>query len=248
MNLNFTKSMKVNPIFSVIMLFILGSIIFYSCNEDATPAEFEAQPDIFVQKKKVNNETLYAPYYYVYSNRVLTSAVATTPASATINLTILPGSSTTFAKIPEEGDFTTNIVPSGEYSFNITPTEGEAIQKTDALSGTTIDIPVIDSAGYNIVGDFLYVSWQLIPGADSYNVKLFTQSGELAFNGPALSDDSEEYAFNVTTQGWNKTPYSGDMFVLQVNAYSFDAEATTENWFYNLECNTITDTIVEWAP
>ena len=247
MKFNSLNPLKLKQLGSLGLVFIFGCSLFYSCNDDSNTTEFSAIADVFVQKKLVDGVVNYAPYYYLYGNSAMTSAQATTPASETVELESFGILSYTFINEPGASDFSTSTIPIGQYTFTAVHGEDETYNVTDLFTGGDLDLPLIDSVGYNESNTHLYVSWEPVDEADAYNIKLFDLDGNLVFNSATLADDAYEFFLNENTTGWEATPYTDDHFILQVNAFSFDSNSTDQTWIYNLECNSVAETEIVWA-
>ena len=80
-----------------------------------------------------------------------------------------------------------------------------------------------------------------------YSVKLLDQTGNVVFNGRPLTSAENSFVIGLKTEGWITAPYKGDIFSLQLHAFSVDEDADNTNWFYNIECNSYSETQVKWG-
>ena len=245
MKLNYLKTLK--QLAAKVAIAALGSILLFSCNDNqGGDIEFKAIGDVMVQKKLVDNEEVYAPLYYVYGNGAMASVTVTSPSLSTTQLESFSGGTHTFYKEPEESDFSTEMVAPGVYSFSVAYGEGENYVATDLLSGYNIDMPLIDSTGYNDVHTQFFVQWESVEDVDLYVVKLYNMDGNLAYNSPSISSGSNAFSFDTTTEGWLLTPYADEHYKLQVHAFIFDSNATLQDWMYNIECNSFVEKEIVW--
>jgi len=207
---------------------------------------FEGNGDIFVQKKKVNGEIVYAPYYYLHGNSSIHSASVETPAGENVELKPYEYLNT-YMKEPGEEAFTTSMIETGTYYFNGSYGDNKTFEISDEFYARVIDFPKIDSVGYDNTDYHIYIFWDKVNDADIYKVKLLNETGRVVFDGPALTSASNTFAINIDTDGWTTTPYKGDIFTLQLHAFSLDDDANDTNWFYNIECNSYSETQVRWG-
>ena len=244
MNLNIFKAKKIKKTITFAIISTLSLFYFSSCNQEASNKDFEADGDVFIQKRIVDNEDQYAAFYYIFGNQAMDSASVTIPSSQTIKLS---GGNYTMLKEPEEEDFSTSMIATGEYVFVANYGEEETFQAYDIFSGDEIDVPVIDSISFNTTSDYLYVSWLSVNDADVYNVKLYSTNGDLVFNGQSMNSEATEFAFGLTTDTWLSTPTDGTQYILRLNAYLLDSDADDTNWVYNFECNSYSETEITWG-
>jgi len=250
MNQSFLKISNRNTFFVGILLLIATGFINNSCLEERLkepPEFFEGYGDIYVQKKKVDGETLYAPYYYLRANSSINSASVESPDGETVELNSYDYLDT-YIKEPDEEAFTTSMIELGTYYF--TGTYGnnkEPFEINDSFYAHVIDFPKIDSVGYDAVDYNIYVSWESVTDAVIYTVKLLDQTGKVVFNGRPLTSAIHSFVIGLDTEGWITAPYKGDSLILQLHAFSVDEDADNTNWFYNIECNSISETPVTWG-
>ena len=223
------------------------TFIFTSCeDEKEIDVVFEGYADMYIQQKMVDNQTLFAPYYLVIANTTINSAMVETPNGETAELEPYEYL-TTYIKEPTENEFTTSVMQTGTYRFTGTYGENEPFTITDIFDGRVIGFPQIDSVGYDNTDYSIYVSWELVGGADLYKVKLLSQAGEVVFSGIELTSESNAFKLNMDTEGWVTEPYTGDVLTLQLHAFVFDGDAGDDNWYYNIECDSYSETQVVWG-
>ena len=232
------------------MLLLLATAFLYnSCLEPRLREPepfFEGYGDIYVQKKKVDGKTVYAPYYYLHSNSSMYSASVEAPGGDIVELKAFEYLDT-YLKEPGEEEFTTTMIETGTYYFAGSYGDNETFKINDSFYAAVIGFPQIDSVGYDATDYHIYVSWDEVKNADIYKVKLLNQSGVVVFEGPALTSASNIFMIYLDTDGWTLLPYKGDVYTLQLHAFSLDDEAGIGNWFYNIECNAYSETEVVWG-
>ncbi len=235
-----------NTLFMGALLLSIGTI-FNSC-EDETKRDitFEGYGDMFIQQKKVNDQILYAPYYYIHSNVSMNSVDVETPDGATVELKPFEYLNT-YIEEPNDDEFTTSMMPTGLYHFTGTYGDNETFDITDIFDGRVVGLPQIDSLAYDETDFSIYVSWELVAGADLYKVKLVDQTGRIVFNGIELTAESNAFKIELNNAGWTNTPFKGDVFTLQLHAYAFDGNASQNTWVYNIECDSYSEAEVVWG-
>jgi hypothetical protein len=233
--------------FTVIFLLFSAGLIFNSCKEEKQiDIAFEAYGDMFIQKKMVDNQVVYAPYYYLFANTTMNSASVETPAGESVALEPFEYL-TTYINEPGENEFTTSMAELGSYHFTGTYDDDKPFDITDIFDGRVVGFPQIDSLAYDESDYSIYVSWELVGGADIYKVKLANAAGNIIFNGAELTSESNAFKINLDTEGWTITPYTGDVFTLQLHAFTFDGDAGDDDWYYNIECDSYTEAQVVWG-
>jgi len=225
--------------------FICNSCLEQRLKETAT--FFEGTGDIYVQKKKVDVEIVYAPYYYLHGNTSIHSASVETPNGETVELKPYEFLDT-YLKAPAKEDFTPSMIPIGLYNFTGSFGDNkETFEISDNFNAHVINFPQIDSVGYDTTNYHIYVFWDAVNDAGIYKVNLLDETGKVVFDGPALTSASNTFVIELNTEGWTTAPYKGDVFTLQLHAFSLDEDASENNWFYNIECDTYSETQVMWG-
>jgi hypothetical protein len=235
--------------FTGMLLLLATAFIINSCLEPRLKEPepyFEGYGDIYVQKKKVDGKTVYAPYYYLHSNSSMYSASVEAPGGKIVELVPFEYLDT-YLKEPDEEEFADTLIETGTYYFAGSYGDNETFKINDSFFGAVIGFPKIDSVGYDATDYHIYVSWDKDKNADIYKVKLLNQSGGVVFEGPVLTSASNIFMIYLDTDGWTSLPYKGDVYTLQLHAFSLDEEATITNWFYNIECNAYSETQVVWG-
>jgi hypothetical protein len=250
MNHIFLKISNRKILFIGTLLLLSTGLIYNSCLDERlkeTEAFFEGYGDIYVQKKKVDGEIMYAPYYNLHGNSSIHSASVETPGGEIVELKPYEYLDT-YMKEPGEEAFTTSMIEIGLYNFTGSYGDNnETFEINDSFYAGVINFPKIDSVGYDTTDYHIYVFWDAVNDADIYKVKLLNEAGRVVFDGPALTSASNTYAMDIETDGWTTTPYKGDVFTLQLHAFSLDEDANETNWFYNIECNSYSETQVVWG-
>ena len=235
---------KINP-FSLFMAVVLLSL--NACLSDPD-LEFEGYADVYIVKKTVNGSTKYSPYYFVYSNTALNSAVVTLPgATGPLSLEPYLSDNFIFSNKPTDSNLTSSIPAAGSYSFAVTTKEGEAHVITDNLTSSEIPVPELTEASFNTTSGSISVKWKAIATASAYNLKLYKQSGDLVFSSALFVITKTELLIDQATTGWVVgNPVLNTTYRLELNAYKFEEGATDQNYSYNVQCVAVTETNVTW--
>lgn len=222
---------------------------FVSCNNDSDNDNFEVFADAYIVKKLIDNEVKTAAAFYAYANADIASATVTPPIDGgePFDLSRSPKSSYTFFKEPVVAEFKTELPTPGTYQFDVKSTRGENIIKDDLLEIIGLDIPVIDSTRYHPENFSLTVNWESIQGADGYVIKLLNSSGITIFISFAIVPTAKEFTINSNSGNWEIQANSGDSLILQVQAFAYDSDASTELNIYNIGEISIGEQEIVWG-
>lgn len=232
----------------LIFLLAIGNAIFTSC--DKKEVVFDAVGDIYVVKRILNNEIVYAPTYYLYGNKSMSSVTVTPPEGETdaFSLEAYQNNTYTFYKGIDENDFSLTKPTVGNYTFDVIDAEGTVFQSSDLFGNNEIDLPVITEVTYDVNNSYFYLSWDLVTNADAYNIKLFDSDGELVYNSVALTSTSDEFSITANDGYWLETPSNNKIYSFELNAFLFDSDATDNDWSYNIQLIAVADTVATWNP
>ena len=243
----FLNTFNRNILFIGTFLLLSIGIVFNSCkDQEQIDVIFEGYGDMYIQKKLVDGEIFYAPYYHLIANTSINSATVETPDGETVELEPYEYL-TTYINEPAENEFTTLMMETGSYRFSGSYGDNITFNITDVFDGRIVGFPEIDSVGYDDMDYSIYVSWELVGGADIYKVKLANQAGNIVFEGAELTSESNAFKIGLDTEGWTIDPYKGDVFNMQVHAFSFDGDAGDDNWYYNIECDSYSEMQIVWG-
>ena len=213
-------------------VFILGA-----CTKDNT-ADFKVQGDVVFLKKIVNDEPVIGTAYYAYSNKPMSACTVTPPNSAqSINLAAYGENTLAFTYEPSINDFSPNLPTEGNYLFNATSSDNETLQVSDEQSFSGLGFAQLDEKTFDSNNNWLYLTWGVVDGADSYTVNLINSSGETIFSSYEVNADSPE--FYISTQYdfgvWTKTPTFDETYTLRIKCFKYDADATNADYSYNIQ-------------
>lgn len=239
-----------NKIWKGITAVGLGIFALTSCMEDPEPPLLDAVPDVFIQKKVVDDVPKYGVAFWVLGNKGLESVTVEDPNGDTATLESSDSNQQVFSLFPEQEDYTESFPVSGDYDFIVTSTqEGEAPGTfTDELEDGELEAMVLDTVYFE--DEKLKTSWQSIESPDTYLVRLYDESENLIFMSSRLDDDETEYSFGLYDNGWTDSsnkPGNGDALRLEVLAILYESGATTENKDYNVQFISIAAEDIVWG-
>ena len=240
--------MKTRNFFRNTALVLLAGFTFVSCND--YEEELDVITDVYVINKMFENEVKSAAAYFAYGNKELMSVSVVFPNSAgNVALESYPGSIYTMAKEPKDADYKTTAPVNGNYSFTIQSANGETQQVPDLLSYEGLDIPEITKNKFSGTPLILELEWSDVTDADGYVVKMLDTDGKLVFNGYSVGGDVNKYTVTGTSNSgfWSTPAVNGESYVLQLNAFSYDAEANISNYVYNLSEISLAETQIVWG-
>ena len=240
--------MKTRTIFRNTTLVLLAGFTFVSCND--YEEELDVITDVYVINKMFDNEVKSATAYFAYGNKELMSVSVAFPNSAgNVALEGYPGSIYTMAKEPKDADYKTTAPVNGNYSFTIQSADGETQQVPDLLSYEGLDIPEFTKTTFSGTPLILDLEWSDVTDADGYVVKMLDTDGKLVFNGYSVGGDVNKYTVTgMSSSGfWGTPAVNGESYVLQLNAFSYDAEANISNYVYNLSEISLVETQIVWG-
>lgn len=240
--------MKTKTIFRNTALVLLAGFTVVSCNDNEE--KLDVITDVYVINKMFDNEVKSAATYFAYGNKELMSVSVALPNSAgNVALESYPGSIYTMAKEPKDSDYKTTAPVNGNYSFSVQSADGETLQVPDILSYEGLDIPEFTKTTFSGTPFILELEWSDVTDADGYVVKMLDTDGKLVFNGYSVGGDVNKYTVTGTSNSgfWNTPAVNGESYVLQLNAFSYDAEANISNYVYNLSEISLAEIQIEWG-
>jgi hypothetical protein len=229
----------------VLFIFILGA-----CTND-NKTEFEVHGDAVFIKKIINSEPVVGTAYYAYSNKILSACTVTPPSSdQNINLAAYQINTLLFAYEPSDNEFTstsTSLIE-GNYLFNATSSDNETIEVSDEQSFSDLGFAQLDERTFDTNNHWLYLTWGVVTGADSYTVSLINSSNETIFSGYAVKADSPEfYISTLLDYGvWAKQPTYNDTYTLRIKCFKYDTDATADDYTYSVQEISQKDYSIVW--
>jgi hypothetical protein len=240
--------MKAKRILNFTLLALLTASALVSCND--SEEKLEVLTDVYAVNKKFGTEVKSATAYFAYANQNILSAEVTLPNNGgKVELESFPGSIYTLAKEPKDTDFKTTAPDEGSYAFTIKGGNGEILQIPDILSYDGLSIPQFTKVKFSGSPTVLEIEWINITDADGYVIKIFDLSGNLVFNGYTIKSGVNKYNITETSVSgyWSKTPTTGESYLLQLNAFSNEPDASDSNYIYNISEISIGETQIKWG-
>ncbi len=237
--------MKIRSIFKNAVLILLTVFAAVSCND--YEEELEVLTDVYVINKKFGNEVRSANAYYAYASESMLKV--TVSIAGVVELESYSGATFTMAKEPKDADYKTEAPLDGSYVFNIQGYNGEMLQVPDILSYEGIDIPEFTKTKFSGTPLILELEWNDVDGADGYVVKMFDTGGKLIFNGYSVGTDVNKYTITSSSNSgfWSSPAVEGQSYLLQLSAFSYDADANASNAVYNISEISIGEIQIMWG-
>ena len=112
--------------------------------------------------------------------------------------------------------------------FNATFKGGQTQAFLDNLGTAIVYPPVITSCEYVAASGLIDLEWVTVTNADSYNVKLLAENGDILFVSPVFNRITDNYSFGKNTQGWQTSTYpaNGQAVIVEVAAYLLETGAS----------------------
>lgn len=237
---------RIQKIGKLFLAFLMVAGLF-SCNDDDNTEAFNVIGDVFITKRMINDEVSYANSYYAYGNQPMSEAKVTTPDDDEIVLSAANTLENTWAKQAVLGDFTTTIPTQGSYNFYVL-NEDVPHETTDELTYNNIDFPTITSA--DVVDGVLSVEWEESTDAEGFILRLVNDSGDIIFGSAFISSNATQIQIDYPNTGsgtWAEGyPNDSDIYTLELQAFTFDNDASDLDYIYHIEEIAISEEEIIW--
>jgi uncharacterized lipoprotein YehR (DUF1307 family) len=240
--------MKAKKILNVAVLALLTGAVVVSCND--SEEQLDVLTDVYAINKKFGNEVKSATAYYAYANQTVSSVTVTIPNNGgKIELESSPGTMNTMTKKPKDADFKATAPVKGSYAFTIKGMNGETIQVPDVLNYENLAIPQFTKIKFSGTPSILELEWNVITNADGYFVKMFDLDGNLILSGYNIKPDANKYIITSSANSgyWSQAAVDGKSYLLQLNAFINDSEATLSNYIYNISEISLCESQIKWG-
>lgn len=250
MNINNIKYFKmkqsIHSIFGLIIL-LAFSLSPVSCIE-TDDEQFEAETDVYVRVKKVDDVIKYSRVCYIYGSQAIKSATVTLPDDSELELDAFEDNIFYFNNADEMDTYSETKPLEGTYTFDAVYNETDVYTSSDVLEDDVLAVPVLESIVFRTANQGIYLSWEDVDDADAYKIMMYAPDGDLIFSAPELANTSNEYLFNEDTDTWYGTPVDGTTYKVTLSAIKLDQDATSTDWPYNIQCMSIVEAQVTWNP
>lgn len=215
-----------------------------SCDKNDSESAFEVKGDVMIIKRMIDDEVQYARSYYAYGNRSMSEASVTLPEGGTLDLVPFDGAKRSYIKEPVVADFSTDQPEDGDFDFSVINEDIE-YNVTDELTFTDLPIDTITSATYN--NETITVNWAKSTDADNYIVRLVDENLDPLFTGTLLNNTQGTFQISVGAGNWTGNPVTGHTYFVEVQSLSFDADATNNDFYYNINEISVASKSIVWG-
>ncbi len=219
----------------------------FACNDDDNTTTFTVIGDVYVTKRLIDEQEMFAKSYFVYGNQAMEVAKVTTPDAEVIDLEATNSYEDVFAKVPTSSDYTTETPEEANYQFNVV-NEGIPHQSIDKLVFDDLQLPVMTKD--TMENHTLIVEWDTDDDVDAYMVQLINESGITIFSSQFLSNQVTHFEIESITNEYGTWatgyPVEDDIYNLELLAITFDPEAGNADFRYHLQEIAIREKEITW--
>ncbi len=209
-------------IMKISMAFLLALILLVSSCVD-TETDPMGFGDAFILVEIVDQDTLMGLGLHAFSYSEFSSVNVQVTGHEDLVYTLQPylGFKQDFVWNTPLAQYTKERPVNGDYVFNATFKGGQTHTFFDVLQTTVVYPPVIKKCEYLASSSQIDVEWETVTNADSYNVKLLNENGDILFVSQVFNRVTDKFFFGKTTQGWQTSNYpaSGQGVIVEVTAY-----------------------------
>ncbi len=207
-----------------------------SCQKDDNEAPFTMIAEVATVKRMINDEVNYARMYYAYGTQPMSSVKVTLAEGGLLNLTSSDASKRTWYMEPELSDFSSEMPTLGEYVFTVV---NEDIEHTftDELGNKGLGFPVI--SGLTAKNGMITIDWVSLANAKQYKIIVRNDQNEIHYSGPLLESIAKKFEVSRST-GLSKDLVPGETYKVELMAFIYEDNTTSENYLFNVEEISIT--------
>ena len=233
-------------VFASLVLLSAGVFTFVACDMESDPIPFNAGMDVVVQDIKTDAGIKYSIVVYASANIEIKSAKVTAPgAGGKVYQLTAASNSLQFVYKPQTADYTTEMPAAGDYTFEIISKTDEKITGKDVVGAEKLTPIVIKTT--TMTSHLLKTTWDKIPTADAYVVRLYSANkAEMLFASNLLVDKAE-YEFGANTTGWayGKSPSINTDYVVELLGVKVETGVIIDKWS-NLQFLTLDSKTIKW--
>lgn len=237
---------KFRRLFAGILCLSMGAFTLVSCEND-DPDPLQAAVDVMIQDLKTDAGMRHGLVIYTTSNYEMKSVKVTGPGTnGEVYDLVAKADKRLFTFEMETGDYTVALPKEGDYSFEITSVNDERLTLKDILEDKKLTPIVIKSA--TMASQKLKTTWDLVTGADSYLVKLYSANkAELLFSSNYLAADLKEYEFGTSSAGWayGVSPMINTNYVVEILGIKVETGVLTDK-ANNIQFVTADSITIKW--
>jgi hypothetical protein len=213
--------------FSILFLLTIPLLMSSCIDSETDPVGFG---DAFILVEIVDQDTLMGLGLHAFSYSEFSSVSVQVTGHEDLVYTLQPylGFKQDYVWNTPLAQYTSEPPVSGSYVFNATFKGGQTQTFSDMLNTAVVYPPEITSCEYVATSDLVDVEWETVTSADSYNVKLLAENGDILFVSPVFNRVTDNYSFGKTTQGWQTSTYptNGQAVIVEVAAYLIEPGAS----------------------
>lgn len=207
--------------FKFLVTFFAATMLLTSCIDSETdPVGYG---DAYILVEIVGQDTLkgLGLHAFSYSEFSAVNVKLSDDESQTYTLQPYMGFNQDFVWSTPLNQYKKELPATGDYVFTATFKSGHTQTFYDKLYATVVYPPEITKAEYVAANERVDVEWERVSNADSYNVKLINESGDILFVSQVYNRMTDFYTFSKSTQGWQTSTYptNGQTVMIEVAAY-----------------------------
>jgi hypothetical protein len=211
--------------FKSLVVFFATSMLLTSCvDSEIDPVGYG---DAYILVEIVGQDTLkgLGLHAFSYSEFSAVNVKLSDDENQTYTLQPYLGFNQDFVWSTPLNQYKKELPSAGDYIFNATFKSGHTHTFYDKLYATIVYPPTITKCEYVATNERVDVEWDRVSNADSYNVKLINENGDILFVSQVYNRMTDFYSFSKNTQGWQTSTYptNGQTVFVEVAAYLLEA-------------------------
>lgn len=216
-----------------------------SCLKDAKQQAL-AVGDVFIQDMKTDAGIKYGLIIYVTSNTEIVSGKVTAPGTNGKVYQLSAGADKfQYVYYTPAAEYTSELPVKGDYSMEISLTNGESLYGKDALGEEKL-LPIsIKTTSFD--AHVLKTTWDKVTSADAYIIRLYDANKTKVIFSSTYLTDVTQYEFSASSAGWGVgvTPVINTNYVVELVAVRVETGMTTDKG-NNIQFSTVDSKTIKW--
>ena len=235
-----------NRVSGIVVVLMLISVLWTSCSKDDTE-NYEYVPDVFLVNQIMNNDTVHALTYYVFSNTEMANATVVRSDDPNNEIEMSPYENSPFVMIfePSDNDYTTEPESAGMFLFTIESDNGITVQDSDYFDPQKLTVPKITELSYSLENN-LIVKWADVDDAQVYLVKVIDPDGTTIYMSNQMGSATNQVTLDSSHGTWSDQPEVGVSYTVQLHAIVYESGVNALNAAYNVEEISIGKKTIVW--